>query len=99
MSLQAKTQRDALTTDVRDMRSIQIGLRGGEIADETFLDPEFVLRITDVTESFKQAHRLLTATPPDVRGAAEALWPDQQECHMLVPLRLREVLNMDARSE
>lgn len=99
MSPKAAGQKDVLTTDVRHMRSIQIGLKGAAIARETFLDPEFVLRITDVTASFKQAHQALTASPPDIQAATAALWPErrppQQEEHMLVPHRLREALHMD----
>lgn len=91
----ATQKKEALTTDVRFMRSIQIGIKGRAMANRTFLDRSFVLKITDVTESFKRAHSALTASPPDVRAAAEALWPERHEERMLVPLQLREVLNMD----
>lgn len=83
------------TSDVKHMRSIQIGLKGRDIANQTLLNPAFVLRITDVTESFRRAHDALTASPPDVHAAAAALWPKAQEQHMTVPKRLREVLGMD----
>merc|ERR1712151_781561 len=85
------------TDDVKHMRSIQIGLKGRAIAQETFLNPKFVLQITDVTESFRQAHQALRRSPPDVSAAALALWPhqDQQELHMTVPQQLRDVLGMD----
>lgn len=89
--------KNAMTTDVRWMRSIQIGIRGRALGEQTFLDPGFVLKITDVTESFKRAHCALMAA--DVRAAAEALWPDRKEERMLVPLQLREVLNMDCDDE
>merc|ERR1711948_11055 len=58
-------QKEALTSDVRHMRSIQIGLKGSAIARQTFLDRDFVLKITDVTASFTQAYQALTAGPPD----------------------------------
>merc|ERR1712187_199732 len=95
MSPGCANQKQALTTDVRLMRSIQIGLKGAAIAKETFLDPDFVLKITDVTESFKQAHQALTACPPDVCAATKALWPERHEEHMPVPQQLREVLGMN----
>jgi len=94
MSPRVPRQREALTADVRFMRSIQIGIKGRAVAERTFLDPEFVLKISDVTESFRRAHAALTASPPDVGAAAALLWPGQQERRMLVPLKLREVLNM-----
>eukprot|EP00928_Gymnodinium_smaydae_P081037 TRINITY_DN64615_c0_g1_i1.p1 TRINITY_DN64615_c0_g1~~TRINITY_DN64615_c0_g1_i1.p1 ORF type:complete len:264 (-),score=14.50 TRINITY_DN64615_c0_g1_i1:141-932(-) len=95
MAPDANRQKDALTTDVRPMRSIQIGLKGSAIANETFLNPDFVRRITDVTQSFHRAHQALIACPPDIRAAAAELWPDQQEELMVVPIPLRLVLNMD----
>jgi len=94
MSPTAQIQRQAFTTDVKHMRSIQIGFKGREIANHTFLNPEFVKRITDVTASFKEAHRALTASPPDLLAAAAALWPGKQEELMTVPQELREVLCM-----
>lgn len=59
------------------------------------LDPEFVLRITDVTPVFIEAHRHLAATPPDVDAAVAALWSEGREEQMHVPLELRVVLKMD----
>jgi len=88
-------QRQALTTDVKYMRSIQIGLKGRDIAHETFLNPKFVLKITDVTASFQKAHRALSASPPDLQAAVAALWPGEQEKHMEIPQKLREALHMD----
>jgi len=92
--------KDALTTDVRQMRSIQIGLKGAAIAKETFLDPAFVLQITDVTEAFRQAHQALVSSPPDLQLAAAALWPSasKQERPLLVPRDVREVLHLWAVS-
>merc|ERR1719469_837272 len=94
-ALNRKEIKEAWTSDVRGMRSIQIGIRGEKIAKRTFLDPTFVLKITDVTASFRQAHVALTASPPDLRAATAALWPEWQEERMLVPLNLRAVLSMD----
>jgi len=90
-------EKDALTTDVRHMRSIQIGLKGAAIAEETFLDPSFVLQITDVTQAFRQAHQALVSSPPDLQAAAAALWPAQQEAPLFVPHDLREVLHMSTQ--
>merc|ERR1712032_70764 len=95
MSPGVAAQKEVLTTDVRHMRSIQIGLRGGQVAKETPLNPEFVLKITDVTTSFIQAYQDLTASPPNIQAATAALWPDRQEEHMIVPHKLRDVLHMD----
>ena len=47
----ATQQRQALTCDLPGMRSIQIGLRGSAV--EMLLDPNFVLKISDVTEDFQ----------------------------------------------
>merc|ERR1719446_605024 len=92
MSPKTKHGKEALTTDVRWMRSIQIGIKGRALAERTFLDPTFVLKITDVSESFKRAHHALTAPSPDVQAAAAALWPERQEERMHVPLQVRETL-------
>merc|ERR1711941_245329 len=91
----ANRGKEVLTTDVRHMRSIQIGLKGRDVARETFLNREFVLKITDVTEVFRAAHKALTATPPDVQAACAILWPNEQEEHMSVPPELRDVLHMN----
>jgi len=95
LSPKVACQKEALTTDVRHMRSIQVGIKGSAAGRRTFLNPKFVLKISDVTESFKAAHAALTSSPPDLRAAAAALWPERQERRMLVPLELRRVLNMD----
>eukprot|EP00927_Polykrikos_kofoidii_P059296 TRINITY_DN54487_c0_g1_i1.p1 TRINITY_DN54487_c0_g1~~TRINITY_DN54487_c0_g1_i1.p1 ORF type:complete len:261 (-),score=34.13 TRINITY_DN54487_c0_g1_i1:102-884(-) len=86
-------KRHALTIGAGSVRSIQIGLRGRSV--EMLLDPRFVLKITDVTKSFQQAHRELTKSPPDVRAAAAALWPTRQEEHMPVPIEVQDVLQMN----
>merc|ERR1712129_681374 len=91
--------KEALTTDVRDMRSIQIGLKGHAVAEESYLNPEFVLQITDVTSAFRQAHQALTSSPPDVQAATALLWPGRREEPMFVPYRLRDVLSMRAKHE
>lgn len=92
----SKEERQALTTSAEcDIRSIQIGLRGVE----DLLDPAFVLKITDVTASFRQAHAALSSSPPDFRGACAALWPDRQEEYVDVPPELFAVLRMSADSD
>merc|ERR1740139_1452480 len=45
----------AFTCSSQDIRSIQIGLRGS--GSQELLDPDFVLKITDVTGDFRQAHK------------------------------------------
>jgi len=87
----AKHGKESLTTDVRHIRSIQIGLKD---SSDTFLNEEFLLKIVDVTETFRAAHKALTATPPDVEAACALLWPNEQEEHMSVPPDLRHVLHM-----
>ena len=52
-----------------------------------------MLRITDVTSSFRQAGALLAAG--DESGARAALWPETPEAPMVVPVDLRAVLKMD----
>merc|ERR1711879_950844 len=89
-----RQEKQALTTEVQHMRSVQIGLKGRDIAHETLLNPRFVLNITDVTEVFRAAHTALTATPPDVGAACALLWSNEQEEHMSVPPELRDVLHM-----
>ena len=83
--------RDALTRGTTSVRSIQIGLRGDGV--QALLDPAFVLRISDVTCSFRQAGALLAAG--DESGARAALWPETPEAPMAVPVDLRAVLKMD----
>ena len=83
--------RDALTRGTTSVRSIQIGLRGDGV--QALLDPAFVLRISDVTSSFRQAGALLAAG--DESGARAALWPETPEAPMVVPVDLRAVLKMD----
>jgi hypothetical protein len=92
----AKHGKEVFTSDVRHMRSIQIGLKGREIARDTFLNAAFVLKITDVTETFRAAQKALTQTPPDLRAACALLWPNagEQEEHMVIPPDLRAVLKM-----
>ena len=67
------------------------GLRGDAV--QALLDPAFVLRISDVTSSFRQAGALLAAG--DESGARAALWPETPEAPMVVPGDLRAVLKMD----
>lgn len=88
---------DVYTTKLNDVRSIQIGLRGA--GSQMLGDPDFVLRITDVTEDFRKAHAALSAETPDLAAAEAALWPEQKEERMEVPPELREVLKMDANPD
>lgn len=81
---------DVLTSSAQGIRSIQIGLRGEAVQE--LLDPEFVLKITDVTADFRAAHRALSSN--DLPAAAAALWPRRHEEYMDVPPELREVLQM-----
>eukprot|EP00326_Haptolina_ericina_P033497 CAMPEP_0181251608 /NCGR_PEP_ID=MMETSP1096-20121128/46981_1 /TAXON_ID=156174 ORGANISM="Chrysochromulina ericina, Strain CCMP281" /NCGR_SAMPLE_ID=MMETSP1096 /ASSEMBLY_ACC=CAM_ASM_000453 /LENGTH=331 /DNA_ID=CAMNT_0023349229 /DNA_START=6 /DNA_END=1001 /DNA_ORIENTATION=- len=85
----AAERKQVLTRAVRNVRSIQIGLRGDAVL--MLLDPSFVVRITDVTSHFRQAAALLGAG--DVDGAAEALWPSPER-PMVVPAGLRDALDM-----
>ena len=87
----ANGARDARTRGTTNVRSIQIGLRGDAV--QALLDPAFVLRISDVTSSFRQASALLAAG--DESGARAALWPETPEAPMVVPVDLRAVLKMD----
>jgi len=89
----AENPKEAYTSSIQQMRSIQIGLRGK--GSEMLLDPSFVLKITDVTDDFRRAHAALSASPPDTAAAVAALWPSCQEERMIVPLDLRQILQMD----
>lgn len=83
-------KREVYTRPVAGTRSIQIGLRRG--ASDKLLDPNFVLRITDVTAQFRAAAKALVAG--DVDAAAAALWPSAQEQEMDISSELRAVLDM-----
>ena len=82
----------AYTGKSRDVRSIQIGLRGDAV--QTLLDPEFVLRITDVTDRFTACGRALAAGDRD--AAAAALWPEGEQERLVetVPQALQAALGM-----
>lgn len=88
----AAPTKEVFTCPMPRVRSIQIGLRGEAV--QTLLDPEFLLRISDATAAFVAAGRALSASPPDVKAAAAALWPYQQERVMPVSPELRSVLGM-----
>ena len=83
--------RQVFTQKTPNVRSIQIGLRGKAV--QMLLDPNFVLKITDVTPQFRSAAAALKAG--DTRTAAEALWPRAQERLMSVPAALAKVLKME----
>jgi len=86
-------EKEVFTCKMDAMRSIQIGLRGAAV--ETLLDPAFLLQITDVTPAFVAAFEALTASPPNVEAAVDALWCEGEECQMQVPAELRVALEMD----
>ena len=83
---------EVLTRSVSHVRSIQIGLRGHWVA--MLLDPSFVIRISDVTQDFRQAAILLRANDKD--AAAETLWRNGPERPMKIPEEIRVVLGMNA---
>merc|ERR1712224_722448 len=71
-------------------RSIQIGLRGNT---EALLDPNVVVKITDVTSDFRNALEALKQGNSD--QAETLLWPDGRiERLMEVPNPIRENLGM-----
>lgn len=84
-------ENQVFTAPVRDVRSIQIGLRGKAV--EMLLDPEAVVRITDVTEDFRGALEALRLG--DLDRARALLWPSGGEEVMEVSTDIREVLGMN----
>jgi len=91
----AADAKEVLTRGNREVRSIQIGLRGRAV--EMLLDPTFVLRIEDVTGDFRNAQAALAAG--DATVAAAQLWPREAEIPMELPTALRAVLAMEKESE
>lgn len=87
----AAPNKQAYTSKLNGIKSIQIGLRGNAVQE--LLDPEVVLRISDVTDRFREAHTMLDEG--NVRAAAAALWPTDVETAIEVPGELRSVLSMD----
>lgn len=85
-------EKEVLTSPQRLVRSIQVGIRA-KAEVHPLLDPELVLKITDVTPAFVQACEALEAGRVD--EAADALWPSRAEEEMCIPPELREVLQMD----
>ncbi|CAB9531666.1 expressed unknown protein [Seminavis robusta] len=84
------------TVSNRSVRSIQIGLRGAGV--EALLDPKLVLKITDVTQDFRNALAALQAG--DLEMAKDALWPThEKEQLMEVPQYLRQLLRMDLEAK
>jgi len=86
--------KQSFTTPVPSMRSIQIGLRNSAV--DLLLDEKFVLRITDVTQDFRNALKALKAG--DMEAAESCLFPDcnlGKECVMDVPCEIRKILCMD----
>uniref|UniRef100_A0A7S0JBX1 Uncharacterized protein n=1 Tax=Calcidiscus leptoporus TaxID=127549 RepID=A0A7S0JBX1_9EUKA len=86
----AAEHKQVLTRGLAKVRSIQIGLRGAAV--QLLLDPAFVLRISDVTPNFRQAAALLAAG--DASSASKALWPQQPELPMQLPVALHSMLGM-----
>mmetsp|Transcript_2583 Transcript_2583/g.4024 ORF Transcript_2583/g.4024 Transcript_2583/m.4024 type:complete len:284 (-) Transcript_2583:1992-2843(-) len=98
------------TKALPDVRSIQIGLRGDGV--QALLDPTFVLKISDVTEDFRNAVSVLLAGECDgssetgdqeshlLVAARNALWP-KGECETVMKCsdELSEILEMDFRNQ
>ena len=78
------------TRGLSRVRSIQIGFRDSAV--KMLLDPSFVLRITDVTNDFRQAANLLNNN--DIEGASKILWKNGPEKPMKISEELKEVLGM-----
>jgi len=78
------------TRPLRNVRSIQIGLRGTAV--QKLLDPTLVLEITDETRRFKKAAAALEAG--NAEEASAALWPSQRESLLPVSPQLMSVLGM-----
>mmetsp|Transcript_16942 Transcript_16942/g.48957 ORF Transcript_16942/g.48957 Transcript_16942/m.48957 type:complete len:165 (+) Transcript_16942:351-845(+) len=83
------------TSPRRDIRSIQIGLRGSAVED-FLLDPNAVRRIADVTDDFRRA--LEDLKRGDSNRAEEILLPGEERVEVLeVPDHIREVLGMNVK--
>ena len=90
----ATDHKNVFTSRLQNIRSIQIGLRGTSV--EALLDPELVLKITDVTPDFRNA--LSALQNGNVEEANSALWPDgitEETVHL--PLKLMKVLGMPSK--
>jgi len=95
------------TKALPDVRSIQIGLRGDAV--QALLDPTCVLKISDVTEDFRNAVSILQAGECDASSetgdnllvtARNALWP-KGECENVMKCsgELSEILEMNFRNQ
>lgn len=90
----AAEHKNVFTSRLQDIRSIQIGLRGTSV--EALLDPELVVKITDVTPDFRNA--LSALQNGNVEEANSALWPDgitEENVHL--PLEVMKVLGMRSK--
>ena len=94
MDLDAEPKQAYTSSDLT-VRSIQIGLRGSAV--EALLDPNFVLRITDVTQHFREAFEAIQQC--NLEQAAEALWPgNEKESKMEISDALQRVLKMNVQT-
>lgn len=85
------SKNDLYTARIPSVKSIQIGLRGSAV--EALLDPEVVLRISDVTQDFTSALKALQEHD-NVETANALLWPEEKEEEMEVPLTIQEHLGI-----
>jgi len=81
MDVNAHDPKQAYTSSVPAVRSIQIGLRGDAV--KALLDPSVVMRITDVTEDFRNA--LAALRSGDLTTAQRMLFPDGREESLMDP--------------
>ena len=88
----ATASRDQVyTSKVPNTRSIQIGLKKGT-RSALLLDPNFVIRITDMTERFVAAGKHLSANG-DAEAARACLWPEPESQEVtLDPLTSQPIL-------
>merc|ERR1712232_710069 len=84
------------TASVPSVRSIQIGLRGS--AAKALLDPSVVVRITDVTQDFRNALEALQSG--DLEIAQSMLFPDGRTESLMDPSEeVRESLGMESKEK
>lgn len=85
-------RRQVFTSPLKGVRSIQIGLKPP--ANHCLLDPETVIRITDVTRDFQSA-LVAMKQGQDIDQVKALLWPDEQaERVLIVPAAVEKNLRM-----
>lgn len=90
-------RRQVFTSPLKRVRSVQIGLKPP--ANHCLLDPETVIRITDVTKDFQSA-LLAMKQGQDIDQVKALLWPDEQaERVLIVPAVVEENLRMTRSRE